>query len=77
VFFFKLHKLIYYLPTYYFKNNNPKIDFNLGIELNKSNGPLSISRIVNHFVSHATSQNDKVQFDCLVTLDMAKMTCPY
>ncbi len=39
------------------------------------NGPLCTNQIVNHFVSHSTSQNDKVQFDYLVTLDMTKTTC--
>jgi hypothetical protein len=30
--------------------------------------------MVSHFVSHSTSQNDKVQFDYLVVLDMSKLT---
>jgi hypothetical protein len=30
---------------------------------------------MNHFVSHFPNQNDKVQFDYLVLLDMAKTTC--
>jgi hypothetical protein len=43
-----------------FLNNNFLNDFNLGIKLTQSNGSLSTSQIVNHFVSHSTSQNDKV-----------------
>ncbi len=56
--------------------NNLKNDFNLGIKLTQSNGPLSTSQIVSHFVNHYTSQNDKVQFDCTVALDMYKIICP-
>jgi len=52
------------------------MDFNLVIKLTQSNGPPSTNRIVNHFVSHFANQNDKVQFDCLIMQDMAKMTCP-
>jgi len=37
-----------------------KNDFNLGIKLTQSNGPLFINQIINHFVSHSTNQNDKV-----------------
>jgi hypothetical protein len=59
-----------YLPIN-FKNNNPNIDFNLGIKLTWPNGPLSTSQIVSHYAS----QNDKVQFDYPIALDMAKMIC--
>ncbi len=52
------------------------MDFNLAIKLTQSNGPPSTNQIVNHFVSHFVNQNNKVQFDCLVMQDMAKMTCP-
>jgi hypothetical protein len=51
------------LPTYVpinFWNNNVKNDLNLGIKLTYSNGPMSISQKVNHFVSHFASQNHKV-----------------
>ncbi len=34
-----------------------------------------LSQIINHFVNHFTNQNDNVQFDCLVTKDIVKMTC--
>jgi hypothetical protein len=44
------------------------------IKLTQLNGPLFASQIVNHFVSHFANQNDKVHFDYLVMLDMAKMT---
>ncbi len=67
--FSNLPRFIYYLPTiYYFLNNNPKNDFNLGINLTQSNGPLSINKIIRHFVSHFASQNDKVQIDYLIML---------
>jgi hypothetical protein len=72
MFFFDPPKLIYYLPTYLpikILNNNPKKYFYLGI---KSNDPLSTSQII----SHSTSQNGKVQFDCKVALDMYKSICP-
>jgi len=49
-----------YLPTYLLINNNFLNNSNLGIKLTKSNGPLSISQIVSHFISHYASQNDKV-----------------
>ncbi len=62
------------------KNDNPKNDFNLGVKSTQSNGPLSIyqivCQIVSHFVGHFANQNDQVQFDCLIMLDMYKMTCP-
>jgi hypothetical protein len=58
------------------KNDNPKNDFNLGVKSTQSNGPLSIYQIVSHFVGHFANQNDQVQFDCLIMLDMYKMTCP-
>jgi len=29
--------------------------------------------MVSHFVSHSTSQNDKVQFDYPIALDMSKL----
>ncbi len=58
--FFDLPRLIYYLLINFF-NYNLENDFNLGIKLTQSNGPLSTSEIVNHFVNHFTSQNDKVQ----------------
>jgi hypothetical protein len=45
-------------------------------KLTQSNGPLSTNQIVNHFVDHFASQIDKVQFDYVVALDMAKTTCP-
>jgi hypothetical protein len=57
--FFDLFKPIYYLLTYLpidFKNNNPKHDFNLGVNLTQSNGPLSMNQIDNHFVRQTTSQ---------------------
>jgi hypothetical protein len=60
-----------------FKNNNPKNDFNLGVKFTQSNGPVSTSQIVCHFVDHFANQNDKVQFDHPIALDMYKMTCPY
>ncbi len=63
MFFSDLPKPISNLPTSLpinFLNNNFLNDFNLGIKLTQSNGPLSISQIVNHFVNHSTSQNDKV-----------------
>ncbi len=41
------------------KDNNPKNDFNLGIKLTLSNGPLSTSLIVSQIVSHFASQNVK------------------
>ncbi len=67
--FSNLPRFIYYLPTiYYFLKNNPKNDFNLGINLTQSNGPLSINKIIRHFVSHFASQNDKVQIDYLIML---------
>ncbi len=44
--------------------------------MTQSNGPLFTTQIVNHFVSHYASQNDKVQFDYPFTLDMAKTACP-
>jgi hypothetical protein len=81
--FFNLPKNIYYLPNYlptylpiHFLDNNSINDFNLGIKLTQSNGPISTNQIVNHFVSHSTSQNDEVQFNCPIMLDMAKTTCP-
>jgi len=46
--------------------------FFLMSKLTQSNGPQSTNEIINHFVS----QIDKVQFDYLITLDMAKTTCP-
>jgi hypothetical protein len=45
-------------------------------KLTQSNGPLSTNQIVNHFVDHFASQIDKVQFDYVIALDMAKTTCP-
>jgi hypothetical protein len=60
-----------YLPTYppiNFINNNVENDFNLGIELTQSNGPLSTSQIVSHFINHFASQNDKVKINYLITL---------
>jgi hypothetical protein len=44
-------------------------------KMTQSNGPLSTNQIVNHFVNHSISQNDKVQFDSPIALDMAKTTC--
>jgi hypothetical protein len=35
----------------------------------------NINQIISHFVCQFTSQNDKVQFDCQVTQDMAKTPC--
>jgi len=35
-------------------------NFNLGIKLTQSNGPLFINQIVNHFVNRSTNQNNKV-----------------
>jgi len=49
-----------------------KKNFFLMSKLTQSNGPQSTNEIINHFVS----QIDKVQFDYLITLDMAKTTCP-
>lgn len=43
--------------------------------MTQSNGALSTNEIVSHFVSDFASQNDKVHFDYVVTLDMAKTTC--
>ncbi len=43
--------------------------------MTQSNDPISTSQIVNYFVTHFANQNDKVQFDCLVALDMFKTTC--
>jgi len=59
-----------YLPIslFIFKNNIPKNDFNIGINLAQSNGPLSISQIVNHYVNHVVSQNDRFQINYLITL---------
>jgi hypothetical protein len=76
-----------YLPTYLpthllFFLNNINNNFNLGIkftwsncpQLTQSNGPIFTNQIVSHFVNHFVIQNDKVQFDCLIALDMYKMT---
>jgi hypothetical protein len=52
-----------YLPIN-FKNNKPKNDLNLSINVTRSNGPLSITQIVNHFIN----QNNKVQIDYPITL---------
>ncbi len=68
--FLNVPRLIYYLHArlLIFKNNNPKNDFNLVVNLTQSNGPLSTNKIIGHFVSHSASKNDKVQIDCLIML---------
>jgi hypothetical protein len=52
-------------PIYYLliilKNNNPKYDFNLGVNLTQSNDPLSTNKIDSHFVNQTSGQNDMVQ----------------
>ncbi len=63
MFFSDLPRPIYDLPTYLlinFLNNILKNNFNLGIKLTMLNGPQSTNQIVNHFVNHSATQNNKV-----------------
>jgi hypothetical protein len=59
-------------PIYYLlinlKNNYPKYDFNLSVNLTQSNDPLFTNKIYSHFVSQTSGQNDMVQIDYLVML---------
>jgi hypothetical protein len=69
--FSDLFKPIYYLLTYLpinLKQIYPKHDFNLGVNLTQSNGPLSTNQIDSHFVSQTTSQIDMVQIDYPIML---------
>jgi hypothetical protein len=50
----------------------PFVVFSFGLTVESIKEFGGVSRIINHFIS----QNDKVQFDYLVTQDMAKTTCP-
>jgi hypothetical protein len=68
---FELPRPIYYLPTYLsinFKNNNPKTDFNLDINLTHSNGPLSINQIISHYVSHFVNHYERVKINYPIML---------
>jgi len=73
--FFNLPKPIYYLPIIFY-DNNQKNDFSLCLKLTQSNGPLSTNQTINHFIIHSANQIDKVQFDYLVALNVAKTSCP-